>query len=182
MDLTNKTLSELRAIADEWGITPTGHRGHKQTWILAIEAAICDRKEAASAILSEGFANENSPGVESQDSDITAYFTDDRPPNRGEERGGRVENEAIGLSLPSMREWAPCPEEWWTVETNETTSITSNFFILTFDDRNSEDSPTAGSFARLPTSPKGFPPTNSVAKFARTKTTSSGRSPPGGDA
>jgi hypothetical protein len=181
MDLTNKTLSELRAIASEWGITPTGHRGHKQTWISAIEAAICDRKEAVSAILSEGFANENSPGVESQDSDIRAYFTDDRPPNRGEERGERVENEAIELSLASMCEWAPCPEEWWTVETNETTSITSNFFILTFDDRNPEDPPTAGSFARLPTSPKGFPPTNNVAKFARTKTTS-GRSPPGGDA
>lgn len=108
--------------------------------------------------------------------------------------------EPIELSLASMCEWAPCPEEWYEpVETNETSSSTleispvsleqsevmelpaPSFFIPTFNDRNSEDPPTAGSFARLPTSPKGFPPANSVAKFARVKV-SSGRSPPGGDA
>jgi hypothetical protein len=40
MDLTTKTLSELKAIASERGIIPTGHRGHKQTWIRAIENSL----------------------------------------------------------------------------------------------------------------------------------------------
>jgi hypothetical protein len=109
-------------------------------------------------------------------------------------------SEPIEIELASMCEWAPCPDEWYeiaeTIEIIETTSstleeapvpnhnmtfATFNFFIPIFDDRNSEDPPTAGSFARLPTGPKGFPPTSSVAKFARAKTTSE-RSPPGGDA
>jgi hypothetical protein len=69
MDLTNKTLSELKDLAAELGVNPDGHRGHKQSWIRAIESANCDRHSGC--------------------------FTDDRPPNRGEERGGRVEIEAI---------------------------------------------------------------------------------------
>lgn len=35
--LTTKTLLELKAIASERGIIPTGHRGHKQIWIQAIQ-------------------------------------------------------------------------------------------------------------------------------------------------
>ncbi len=93
MDIANKTLSELRAIASERGIIPTGHRGHKRTWISAIE---------------------NSPGVDRQTApnntheapnNTTAYFTDEQPPNRGDGKG-RIES-----IESSDAPWQPNSEE-----------------------------------------------------------------------
>ncbi|MEG4329356.1 hypothetical protein Q5688_29145, partial [Microcoleus sp. herbarium5] len=112
--------------------------------------------------------------------------------------------EPIEVSLDSMCEWAPCPDEWYEPALSEVmehspvpeSSIT--FSIPTFDDwcdraarqTDSDEPPDTGSFARLPgPKPPKFPPmsvssidrANRIKKFARSAALVSGRSPPGGD-
>ena len=88
--------------------------------------------------------------------------------------------EPLDVSMDSMCEWAPCPEEWYEPEAESLplkassmmelsppaieSSSTSDFFIPTFDawcdrsDRNDEP-PDTGIFARLPKpKPPHFPP------------------------
>ncbi|MEG4855654.1 hypothetical protein QUB10_32875 [Microcoleus sp. B5-D4] len=109
--------------------------------------------------------------------------------------------EPLEVSLDSMCEWAPCPDEWYEPEPSEVlehsptaeSSSTCNFSIPTFDawgDR-ADEPPDTGNFARLPgPKPPSFPPmnvvegdrANSIKKFARSATLLSGRAPPGGDA
>lgn len=116
--------------------------------------------------------------------------------------------EPLYISLASMSEWAPCPDDWYEPETNEIietvsctletvsmpikSSSTCNFSIPTFDawcDRpnGKDEPPTAGVGARLP---KPKPPSFSPAVVgkgdgvvpARCALLLSGRAPPGGDA
>lgn len=84
--------------------------------------------------------------------------------------------EELAVSLDSMCEWAPCPADWYEFDTElelsqvselspgRKSSITSDFFILTFDrlsDRphRSDEPPDTGIYARLPKpKPPSFPP------------------------
>jgi len=117
--------------------------------------------------------------------------------------------EALTISMDSMCEWAPCPDDWYEPEAGimplKASSMTEsckcwNFSIPTCDtwcDRasqqtDSDEPPDTGIFAKLPgPKPPSFPPVsvakgdraNSIRKFARSASYSSGRSPPsGGDA
>jgi hypothetical protein len=80
-------------------------------------------------------------------------------------------SEPLEVSLDSFSEWAPCPDDWYEPsEVSDTSlsqtksSITSDFFIPTFDawcDRSnrSDEPPDTGIFARLPKpKPPKFPP------------------------
>jgi hypothetical protein len=85
-----------------------------------------------------------------------------------------VPNEPLEISLDSFCEWAPCPADWYEPDTSieqsevsellraDKSSITSDFFIPTFDrlgDRKSDEPPDTGIFARLPKpKPPTFPP------------------------
>ena len=86
-----------------------------------------------------------------------------------------VHSEPLEVSLDSLCEWAPCPDEWYEptalLEPSKVSelspgcksSITSDFFIPTFDawgDRlNWDEPPDTGNFARLPKpKPPNFPP------------------------
>jgi len=84
------------------------------------------------------------------------------------------QNEPLEISLESFCEWAPCPADWYEPDTSleqskvsellrvEKSSITSDFFIPTFDrlgDRRSDEPPDTGIFAKLPKpKPPKFPP------------------------
>jgi hypothetical protein len=131
-----------------------------------------------------------------------------------------VQNEHLEISLDSFCEWAPCPADWYESNTlleqskvsellrAEESSITSDFFIPTFDllgDRSnrSDEPPDTGIFARLPKpKPPTFPPQASQPKSAQVRRASRNypatipklfhrvvagtsnqpaRSPPGGD-
>ena len=74
--------------------------------------------------------------------------------------------EPLEISLDSMCEWAPCPDEWYEPDAAESSS-TCNFSIPTFDawcDRanrqtDSDEPPDTGNYARLPgPKPPKFPP------------------------
>jgi hypothetical protein len=133
-----------------------------------------------------------------------------------------VQNEPLEVSLDSFCEWAPCPADWYEPDTSldqskvsellraEESSITSDFFIPTFDrlgDLRNDEPPDTGIFAKLPgPKPPKFPPRASQPKsgqgspshgksakrpetipklFSRVAAGSStqpARSPPGGDA
>jgi len=130
-----------------------------------------------------------------------------------------VQNEHLEISLDSFCEWAPCPADWYESNTllekskvselllAEENSITSDFFIPTFDrldDRRSDEPPDTGIFAKLPgPKPPKFPPRASqpnsgqVSQASRNdpetipkqfhcsvpgSSTQLARSPPGGDA
>ncbi|MEG4032150.1 hypothetical protein QUA26_28705 [Microcoleus sp. Pol12A4] len=114
--------------------------------------------------------------------------------------------EALTISMDSMCEWAPCPDDWYEPESPNSplkassmgeSSSTCEFLIPVFDawcDRanrptDSDEPPDTGIFARLPKpKPPSFPPVsvgkgdraNNIRKFARSASCSSGRSPPSG--
>ena len=113
--------------------------------------------------------------------------------------------EPLAVSMDSMTEWAPCPDDWYEPEAENLASKDAsrnesckcwNFSIPTFDawcDRtnDTDEPPDTGIFARLPKpKPPSFPPmrvvagdrTNRIKKFARSAILLSGRAPPGGDA
>ncbi|MEG4032165.1 hypothetical protein QUA06_28495 [Microcoleus sp. POL8_C6] len=114
--------------------------------------------------------------------------------------------EALTISMDSMCEWAPCPDDWYEPESPNSplkassmgeSSSTCEFLIPVFDawcDRanrqtDSDEPPDTGIFARLPKpKPPSFPPmnvaagdrANNIRKFARSASCLSGRSPPSG--
>jgi len=125
--------------------------------------------------------------------------------------------EPLETSLDSFCEWAPCPADWYEqvaldgsskvleMSPGSKSSITSDFFILTFDrwgDRLNRDDepPDTGTLARWPKpKPPTFPPQASQPKSAQVSPSQPGipklfhsvaagsstqpaRSPPGGDA
>jgi hypothetical protein len=143
---------------------------------------------------------------------------------RSEDNDVSSEDKALELSLDSFCLWAHCPADWYEpatlLEPSKVrelsqvckSSITSEFFILTFDhwgDRSnrSDEPPDTGIFARLPKpKPPTFPPQASQPKSAQVSPnqarstasqpgipklfhrvaagsrTQPARSPPGGDA
>jgi hypothetical protein len=147
---------------------------------------------------------------------------DDSEPSSVQNEPSSVQNEPLEVSLDSFCEWAPCPAAWYEPDTSleqskvsellraEESSITSDFFIPTFDrwgDRKSDEPPDTGIFAKLPgPKPPKFPPRASQPKsgqvspsqgksangsetipklffgIAAGSSTQPARSPPGGDA